>query len=688
MAIERTFAYDRWVSYLDDLNPEQRAAAAHGDGPLLIVAGAGTGKTKTLACRVAHLIETGVAPERILLLTFTRRAAGEMLRRAGRFSDGAAAGRVWGGTFHAVANRLLRSHAPALGLPPSFTVVDQTDAADLMGLVRNDLDLAATGRRFPKKETLTAIYSRSVNEARPLDEVLERYFPWCSDDLEAMRTMFRAFTERKRAQYLLDYDDLLLYWRALVGAPGLGESIGDAFDHLLVDEYQDTNALQAEILRGMRRNNDNVTVVGDDAQAIYSFRSATARNILDFPDQFPGTTTVMLEQNYRSTQPILEVSNAVMAQARERFTKILWSGREDPLRPVLMTCLDESRQAELVCRAVLENRELGMRLMDQAVLFRAAWHSDMLELELARRNIPFVKYGGIKFLEAAHVKDVMSYLRVLENPADELAWFRMLQTIEGIGPARARQLMSSVGVGEGADRSPLDRLIEEPPALKGSGAEAIVELAGTLGECRDEGIGPGAEIDRVRAFYDPLLSARYDSAPARLRDLDQLAQIAATFKTRAQFITDLTLDPPASTEDLAGRPGLDEDYLILSTIHSAKGCEWASVHVIQAADGMIPSDMALSDDDGLEEERRLFYVALTRAKRDLRVYFPLRLYYRRNGFGDGHAYAQLTRFVSGPAYELFEKETHTDVGAGDENARTGASAPASVATFLDELWGG
>ncbi|HZA19484.1 MAG TPA: ATP-dependent helicase, partial [Actinomycetota bacterium] len=639
------------MSYLDDLNPEQRAAAAHGEGPLLIVAGAGTGKTKTLACRVAHLIETGVAPERILLLTFTRRAAGEMLRRAGRFSDGAAAGRVWGGTFHAVANRLLRSHAPALGLPPSFTVVDQTDAADLMGLVRNDLDLAGTGRRFPKKETLTAIYSRSVNEARPLDEVLERYFPWCSDDLEAMRTMFRAFTERKRAQYLLDYDDLLLYWRALVGAPGLGESIGDAFDQVLVDEYQDTNALQAEILRGMRRNNDNVTVVGDDAQAIYSFRSATARNILDFPDQFPGTTTVMLEQNYRSTQPILEVSNAVMAQARERFTKILWSGREDPLRPVLLTCLDESRQAELVCRAVLENRELGMRLMDQAVLFRAAWHSDLLELELARRNIPFVKYGGIKFLEAAHVKDVMSYLRVLENPADELAWFRMLQTIEGIGPARARQLMSSVGVGEGADRSPLDRLIEEPPALKGSGAEAIVELAVTLGECRDEGIGPGAEIDRVRAFYDPLLSARYDSAPARLRDLDQLAQIAATFKTRAQFITDLTLDPPASTEDLAGRPGLDEDYLILSTIHSAKGCEWASVHVIQAADGMIPSDMALSDDDGLEEERRLFYVALTRAKRDLRVYFPLRLYYRRNGFGDGHAYAQLTRFVSGPAYE-------------------------------------
>jgi DNA helicase II / ATP-dependent DNA helicase PcrA len=681
VAIERTFAYDGLVSgYLDDLNPEQRAAATHGEGPLLVVAGAGTGKTKTLACRVAHLIETGVPPERILLLTFTRRAAGEMLRRAGRLSDGAAAGRVWGGTFHAVANRLLRTHAPVIGLAPSFTVVDQTDAADLMGLVRNDLDLDITDRRFPKKETLAAIYSRSVNEGRPLDEVVERYFPWCADDLEAMRSIFRAFTDQKRAQHLLDYDDLLLYWRALVGAE---RSIGDAFDHVLVDEYQDTNALQAEILRGIRQANDNVTVVGDDAQAIYSFRSATARNILDFPSQFPGTTTVMLEQNYRSTQPILEVSNAVMAQARERFTKILWSGREDPLRPILLTCLDESRQAELVCRAVLENRELGMRLMDQAVLFRAAWHSDLLELELARRNIPFVKYGGIKFLEAAHVKDVISFLRVLENPADELAWFRMFQTIEGIGPAKARRVMTSLGIGGDADRSPLDRLIEEPPAT-----DALAELARTLRECRDGGLGPGAEIDRVRAFYDPLLSTRYDSAPARLRDLDQLAQIAATFTTRAQFITDLTLDPPTSTEDLAGHPGMDEDYLILSTIHSAKGCEWASVHVIQAADGMVPSDMALSDDEGLDEERRLFYVALTRAKRDLRVYFPLRLYHRRNGFGDGHAYAQLTRFVSGPVYELFDKETHTEVGLGGEEARAGSSAPRSVAAFLDELWGG
>jgi DNA helicase II / ATP-dependent DNA helicase PcrA len=676
------------IGYLDDLNPEQRRAVTHGSGPLLIVAGAGTGKTKTLACRVAHLIESGVPPERILLLTFTRRAAGEMLRRAGRISDESAAGRVWGGTFHAVANGLLRSHAPALGLSPSFTVVDQSDSADLMGLVRNDLDQVPSDRRFPKKETLATIYSRAVNGARPLKEVLESDFPWCSDDLEAVRAIFRSYGERKRSQHLVDYDDLLLYWRALVASPGVGDAIGDAFDHVLVDEYQDTNALQAEILRGMRRNNDNVTVVGDDAQAIYSFRSATARNILDFPAQFSGATTVMLEQNYRSTQPILEASNAVMAQARERFTKILWSGHEDPHRPILLTCLDESRQAELVCRAVLANRELGMRLMDQAVLFRAAWHSDLLELELARRNIPFVKYGGIKFLEAAHVKDLMAFLRVLENPSDELAWFRMLQTIEGIGPAGARKLMTSVGVGGATDRSALDRFLDESPPVAGRAVEPVGKLQRALRECRDGELSPGAEMDRLRSFYDPILAVRYDSAPARLRDLDQLAQIAATFPARGRFITELTLDPPTSTEDLAGPPGMDEDYLILSTIHSAKGCEWESVHVIQAADGMIPSDMALGDEEGLDEERRLFYVALTRAKRDLRVYFPLRLYHRRNGFGDGHAYAQLTRFVSGPAYELFDKETHTDAATENVGERADVGgAPASVAAFLDDLWG-
>ena len=675
------FAYHRGVSYLDGLNPEQRRAATHGDGPLLVVAGAGTGKTKTLACRVAHLIAGDVPPERILLLTFTRRAAREMLGRAGRLSDASAAGRVWGGTFHSVANRLLRTHGAALGLSPSFTVVDQGDSADMLGLVRGELGLERTDRRVPRKETLAVIYSRAVNGARPLREMLERDFPWCAGDLEALRAVFRAYSERKRLQHVLDYDDLLLYWRALVSAPGIGDAVGDAFDHVLVDEYQDTNALQAEILRKMRRRNDNVTVVGDDAQAIYSFRSATARNILDFPTHFPGTTTVLLEQNYRSTQPILEVSNAVMAQARERFTKVLWSGREEPRQPVLVTCLDEAGQAELVCRNVLENRELGMLLREQAVLFRAAWHSDLLEVELARRNIPFVKYGGIKFLEAAHVKDLIAILRVLENPADELAWFRMLQMIEGVGPATARRLMSAFGVGTASDVSPLDRLIDGSTDVRST---AIGDLRRALRDCRRGDLTPGAEIERLRRFSDPVVESRYDSAAARLRDLDQLQLVAASFPTRARFITELTLDPPTSTEDLAAPPGLDEDYLILSTIHSAKGCEWDSVHVIHASDGMIPSDMALTDDDGLEEERRLFHVALTRAKRSLYVYFALRLYHRRNGLGDKHAFAQLTRFVSGPVYELFQKETYAEVS---DEPRVAAEVTSSVEGFLEDLWG-
>ncbi|HEY3024068.1 MAG TPA: ATP-dependent helicase, partial [Actinomycetota bacterium] len=607
---------------LERLNPAQREAVEHLGGPLLVVAGAGSGKTWTLACRVAKLVDRGVLPERILLLTFTRRAAREMLSRAERLTGERSVGRVWGGTFHSVGNRLLRLHGRALGLRPDFTVMDRTDSADLMDLIRGDLGLGTTERRFPRKDTLADIYSRTVNAQTKLREVLHVEFPWCAEELEGIRQIFEAYTDRKREHHCLDYDDLLLYWHALARTPGGGERAASMFDHILVDEYQDTNALQADILCATRPNGADVMVVGDDAQAIYAFRAATVRNILEFPDRFPGTRLVRLEQNYRSTQPILDVSNAVIALSPQRHEKTLWSERRSDRQPVQFTCLDEPDQSDAVCRTVLDHREQGVPLKEQAVLFRAGHHSDLLEVELSRRNIPFVKYGGLKFMEAAHVKDALAVLRVLENPRDEVSWFRVFQLLEGVGPATARRLVREVSPnGEAVDGSLLE--LSTTAAIPGPARPGLDELASVARDCGAD-VPPPAQLGRVRRFLEPILARRYDHADARIRDLEQLEQLAGGYATRGRFLADLALEPPTSTAELAGPPLLDEDYLILSTIHSAKGGEWDVVHVIHAADGMIPSDMATGDEERIEEERRLLYVALTRARDALYVYFPLR----------------------------------------------------------------
>jgi DNA helicase-2/ATP-dependent DNA helicase PcrA len=716
--------------WLEGLNDAQRAAVAHGDGPLLVIAGAGTGKTKTLACRVAHLIDQGVPPERILLLTFTRRASAEMLGRAGRMI-GPSAARVWGGTFHAVANRLLRIYAGALGMSADFTVVDQADAGDMMNLIRNEKGLARLDKRFPRKETLVRIYSRTVNAGDKLSGVLERYFPWCEHAIDGIRTIFEAFSKRKRDNNVLDYDDLLLFWRALVTKSPAAQTVADRFDHILVDEYQDTNSLQGEILIAMRRDIKNIMVVGDDAQSIYSFRAATIRNILDFPKQFPGARIVTLEQNYRSTEPILDASNAVMAQAAERYTKNLFSHRGSGQRPVLITCTDEPEQCLAVCGNILSHLEQGIALKRQAVLFRAGHHSDQLEVELARRKIPFHKYGGLKFIEAAHVKDMLALLRVLENPWDELSWFRMLMMIDGVGPASARRIVEELGVrrevpteaaesppGEYVEteeppsapasiRSPLRRLFDSPPKPPAGGREQFASLRMALAHCVGLKLARGSDVQlestgsepalseqvaRIREFYEPLFERRYENPVIRLRDIEQLEQIAAGYKSRNRFITDLTLDPPTSTSDLAGAPYLEEDYLILSTMHSAKGCEWDVVHIIHAADGMIPSDMATENTEGVDEERRLFYVAMTRAKDNLYVYFPIRYYHTGSRMRDAHSYAQLTRFISPEVKALFEQRLPP--GVEPRGASDGAAFPRRIDTAEDvrrqlgDLFGG
>jgi DNA helicase-2/ATP-dependent DNA helicase PcrA len=670
--------------FLTSLNPQQRAAAEHGSGPLLVIAGAGTGKTKTLAARVASLIRRGTDPGRILLLTFTRRAAAEMIRRAGQVVGEAIAARVWSGTFHAIAHRLLRTHCQALGLGSSFVVMDQGDAEDLMHLIRTDLALHQNSTRFPQKGTLLAIYSRTVNAGEKLEDTLASRFPWCQNQAAGIKAVFREYMKRKQERGLLDYDDLLLYWEQALDTPGVAEAIAGRFQHVLVDEYQDTNLVQSSILRKLHAAcgvaDSSIMVVGDDAQAIYSFRGSTIENILRFPEQFPNTTTITLDQNYRSVGPILTASNAVMEQATRRYTKNLWSTRQGTRKPELVTCPDEVTQSSFVADAILAHREEGIGLMKQAVLFRASHNSDALEVELARRNIPFVKWGGLRFLEAAHIKDLLAFLRILENPRDELSWMRVLQMLDGVGPGRARQAVQHMQRTTAA----LDalRTWDRPPAA----AEQLTTLLDLLHELAQPDRPLRTQIERIRQFYGPIFDKRYEQPEMRRRDLDQLELLAQQGRDRATFLAELTLDPPVSTGDLAGPPLLDEEYVVLSTIHSAKGCEWDVVYLIHAADGVLPSDMANSPDD-LEEERRLLYVAMTRARDRLLLTWPLRYFHRKHPLGDAYSTAQLTRFVPPELFPHFERRATGNAPPSDlPLSSSGTPVAETVRARLEKLW--
>jgi DNA helicase-2/ATP-dependent DNA helicase PcrA len=663
---------------IESLNAQQREAVEAGDEPLLILAGAGTGKTNTLAHRVARLIDRGVDPSRILLLTFTRRAASEMVRRVQgilRRSSGAAeasAGSVWGGTFHAISNRLLRIHAEALGLGPAFTVLDRSDAEDLLGEVRGELGFESNDVRFPRKSTCAAIYSRCVNAQSPPTDVLHDHFPWCAGFETELRELFAAYVSRKQERQCLDYDDLLLWWYHLMNDAETAATIRGRFDAVLVDEYQDTNALQASILKGLCPQGRGLTVVGDDAQSIYGFRAASVRNILEFPAQFPGVRVVKLEQNYRSVQPILDASNAVMDQSPTRLVKRLFATRAGGERPRLVTVEDEAAQCDHVIARVLEHVEAGIPLRRQAILFRATHHSDALEVELQRRNIPFVKYGGLKFLEAAHIKDVLAFLRLADNPRDPLSATRVLMLMDGIGPTHARKAVAHLAANGYALKSWMDY---SAPAAASEQWSAFVDLMLTIGP--DE-LPLTQQVALVRAFYAPILERRYEQPEVRARDLEQLEQIASGFASRTQFVSEITLDPPAGTQDLAGAPLLEEDYLVLSTIHSAKGCEWDCVTLIHCSDGNIPSDMACGTAEEIEEERRLLYVALTRARDFLEVVFPLKYYAKKWSTGDRHSLAQLSRFIPAEVASSFDRVTASvrrtrdqpmPAGSGDEIRR-------------------
>jgi DNA helicase-2/ATP-dependent DNA helicase PcrA len=688
--------------HLGLLNPAQRLAAEYGErrdddgfraGPLLVIAGAGTGKTMTLAHRVAHLIIEGVSPERILLLTFTRRASQEMTRRVESIVRASArdamplpaGGLPWSGTFHSIANRLLRRFARNLGLDPGFSVLDRGDAADMIDVVRHEQKLTRASRRFPKKDTCLAIYSRCVNTQKALAEALDETYPWCADWVDELAELFRHYVLRKQQSQSLDYDDLLLYWSHLVAEPEFAEEIGSWFDHVLVDEYQDTNLVQAQILNSLKPDGNGVTVVGDDAQSIYSFRAADVENILGFPDRYmPSAKVITLEQNYRSTQSLLDSANCLIAESERQYRKNLFSKRRDGGKPRYITVEDGDAEAEYVVTSILANRELGMALKDQAVLFRGSHHSDRLELELVRRNIPYVKFGGLKFLEAAHVKDLLSVLKWAENPRNEVAAFRVLKLLPGMGPANAARCFEHLAVNEHRIAA-----LEEfrAPAAAAGEWPAFCNLMSSLGGAEIGDRGWQSQLTEARRWYQPHLERIYDGIDTRAADLEQLEQISGRYPTRERFLTELTLDPPSAAGDLAGDPLLDEDYLILSTVHSAKGQEWESVFVLNVTDGNFPSEFATGKPEMIEEERRLLYVAMTRAKQSLSLLSPLRFHVtQQRRDGDRHVYGARSRFMTDRLLATLDQRFAGRSEAEGAAFRVRSDKQIDVASRMREMW--
>lgn len=687
---------------LDELNDRQREAVTHGDfgpsgltcGPLLVIAGAGSGKTQALSHRAAYLVLAGVDARRILLLTFSRRAAEDMGRRAHAICDVAQAERgrkgqsvrlPWAGTFHAVGARLLREYAPRIGLPAQFSVIDRGDSADLLDVCRQEAGLARRDKRFPRSQTCLAIYSQAVNRRAPLAEVLTVFYPWCADHHDDLKRLFAAYTERKQANATLDYDDLLLYWSLMMTDQGLAGEIGARFDHVLVDEYQDTNLLQAAILNALKPDGRGLCVVGDDAQAIYGFRAAEVENILGFPEAYPGTRVVKLEQNYRSSQAILNAANALIGQASRAYDKRLFTARGMGCRPRHVTVCDSVDEARYVADAVLARRETGVALKAQAVLFRNGHHANDLEIELVRRDIPFRKFGGLKFLEAAHVKDFLALLRWADNPKHQIAAWRVLQIVPGVGPGTARQALEALEAGNWAFEVLADY---RPPRVDREAWRAVIATVGEL--AAGQGRWPAALLPAA-VWYKAQLADRFEApTTARAGDIDDLARIATRYPDAAAFLTELTLDPPAATGDHNHDADLDEDYLVLSTVHSAKGREWDAVHVLHVADGTFPSEFSTRTEAGMEEERRLLYVAMTRARNELTLLSPLRYYVpEQPRLGDRHVYGASSRFMTPEVMRCFDSVTdHAAPAAGGHAASASATTGPAIdlVSAARQLW--
>jgi len=645
------------INYRAELNPAQYEAVATTEGPILVAAGAGTGKTRTLVFRVARLVEIGIDPTNILLLTFTRRAAGEMLRRASLLLDGRC-DRIAGGTFHSFANVVLRRHGAALGLGANFTILDRTDSEDVINLLRAGLGLDKKEKRFPRKQLIAALYSMAVNKGTPLPQLLEEQYNHLLDHLPDLTELQVRYAAYKKERRLLDYDDLLLTLRDLLGTqPDVRQRLARRYRYIMVDEYQDTNALQAEIVRLLAAEHRNVMVVGDDAQSIYSFRGANFRNIMDFPSLFPGARIIALEENYRSRQPILDVSNAIIARAEERYAKTLFTTKGSGPSPILVAAENEQFQSRFICQRVLELREEGVPIGEIAVLFRSSYHSFDLEIELTRHDIPFVKRGGFKFIETAHIKDVLAHLRILANAGDSVSWHRILLLLEGVGPRTSEEIIRWVS----AEGDPPARLESFPRRTLGSDLRALANLLRRLHEMRTE---PVEQVNEVLRYYEPMLKRLHpEDHPKRRKDLEHFATIAARYRTLESLLTDMALEPPTDSvaDVLAADP--EEGLLTLSTIHSAKGLEWHSVFVIWAAEGKFPSEYNVHSPEQVEEERRLMYVATTRAKEQLYLSYPITIYDRSVGVVMGKP----SRFIEDLPRALLRPVTLVEAGATGED---------------------
>ncbi|NLX18447.1 MAG: ATP-dependent helicase [Desulfobulbus sp.] len=596
------------------LNHAQQIAVSHGDGPLLVIAGAGSGKTRTLVYRMAHLIERGVSPESILLLTFTRRAAQEMLHRAGELTAGSCR-RIMGGTFHATANILLRRYGHYLDLGPNFTIIDRGDAEGIINLLKSSLGMGGAGKRFPSKRVIMNLISGAVNKAASIEELVYQEHLHLTEFLNDFYTIADHYRQFKLDHGLLDYDDLLVYWKQLLLASENARiELSSRFQHILVDEYQDTNLLQAEIVRLLAYCHQNVMVVGDDAQSIYSFRGADFANIMRFPEQFPGTEIVKLEENYRSTEPILQLSNAIIANAEKKFTKILFTEKVGGIRPQLAAAANEAAEAGFIVQEIQKLRQNGTSLADIAVLFRSGFHSFKLEIELAAHGLDFEKRGGLKLTESAHIKDVLSFLRVIINPWDNLSWNRILLQLEKVGPKTVQKILNSVRQTD----DPFSALMTYRPAP--AWRQQFEKLVTMLNHLRQPDLTPSNQYDLVMEHYAPIFEKiYYDDYPKRRRELEQIKALISGYGDLQSFIDDTALDPPEIDTSVDG--GRSEQKLILSTIHSAKGLEWDTVFVMGLAEGRFPHQHAVPGEQW-EEERRLLYVAATRAKNQLFLTYP------------------------------------------------------------------
>jgi DNA helicase-2/ATP-dependent DNA helicase PcrA len=686
----------------DSLNPQQRRAATFGTpvpdkgvtaGPLLILAGAGTGKTNTLAHRTAHLVLNGVDPSRIMMLTFTRRAAQEMIKRTqsivaevlsdrGKAGDRSVISRLqWAGTFHSVGNRILRLYAKHLGLDPNYSVLDRSDAADLIDVVRHELGFSGKEKRFPRKDACLAIYSYRVNTRLSLKQTLEEQYPWCREWEADLTRLYREYVARKQKNRALDFDDLLLFWHVMMQTPALAQSLSKNFDHLLVDEYQDTSTLQGEIIHALKPDGQGVTVVGDDAQAIYSFRAAAVENILGFADRYkPKADMVVLAQNYRSAQPVLDTANALMSEGPRQHRKTLLGTRQSGQKPFYVALDDAQAQADYITGKILQTREIGGSLKRHAILFRSSHHSDVLEVELTKKNIPFVKYGGLKFLEAAHVKDMLSVLRWADNPRNTIAGFRVLKLLPGIGPGQAKQALELLEAQGFAVKSLAAFDAPQPVKMDWKRFCALLE------KLADPATPWPGQVGLVKDWYKPQLERIYDSGWTRMGDLEQLDQLSGQHPNRERFLTELTLDPPAATSGQSGGSSKDEDYVILSTIHSAKGQEWDIVYVLNVSDGNFPSEFATGNQQMIEEERRLLYVAMTRARNELHLCAPLKFAVTQQPKnGDAHVYGAKSRFMTDKVLDSLEKiSVRTSVGV--ENLKAGDTTTVDVVAQLKEMW--